>query len=480
MSTLEKKSVPILHLGRRGCREREKHLLFTGIVGLIVFTVMSCATAKAASILQTTKNSDTGAPMNQTEIEHDSPTGRWDGSFEYQSQKIKMAVDFSTDTISIPQQGLQNYPIEEISREVPEISFKVALGETVLFTGQRIGQTIQGVFQQSGAQGTFQLTYAGESPPPSTASTDEGSSDSPEEVRPVEREEVNLQTGTGVLYGTLTLPDRAGPVPLVLIIAGSGPTDRDGNSRLLPGKNNSLKMLAEGLASWGIAAVRYDKRGIAASAAAGTDESSVTFDTFIDDAASWIEKFKQDARFSDLGIIGHSEGSLIGMIASYRTGARAFVSISGSGKPIYDTLLDQLKRQMPGIVEEADQIINALRAGKRIEQVSPELQSLFRPSIQPFLISMFGYDPATEIGRLKIPVLIVNGSRDLQTDTSQAKRLAAARPEATLCIIDGMNHVLKDAPPDREGNLATYSDPKLPLADGLLECVGSFLDSNLQ
>jgi len=137
-----------------------------------------------------------------------------------------MAVDFSADTISIPQQGLQNYPIEEINREAPEISFKVALGATVLFTGQRIGRTIQGVFQQSGAQGTFQLTYAGESPPLFAASGGDETSASTETERPFRSEQVILDAGTGVLYGTLTLPDRAGPVPLVLIIAGSGPADR--------------------------------------------------------------------------------------------------------------------------------------------------------------------------------------------------------------------------------------------------------------
>lgn len=441
--------------------------------------MMNCVTPEPAPILKQTEDSQTEVPMNQTKPDHDSLAGRWEGSFEFQSQKTNMIVDFSAKTISIPQQGLQHYPIEDISNEAHKVSFKLALGGTVVFTGQPAGQTILGVFQQPGAQGTFELTYVGDSLSPSIAAASGGASASSETARSIRSEEVSLQTRTGILYGTVTLPDRTGQVPVVLIIAGSGPTDRDGNSRALPGKNNSLKMLAEGLASWGVAAVRYDKRGIAASAEAGTDEINVTFDMFIDDAVAWIEKFKQDPRFLDFGIVGHSEGSLIGMVASHRTGTHVFVSISGSGKPIYETLLDQLKTRMPGTVEEADQIINALRAGEKIEQISPELQSLFRPSIQPFLISMFGYDPAAEIGKLEIPVLIVNGSRDLQTDVKQAKLLSSAKPRSSLCIIDGMNHVLKNAPPDQEGNLATYSDPTLPLADGLLECVGNFLENNL-
>jgi pimeloyl-ACP methyl ester carboxylesterase len=418
--------------------------------------------------------------MDRKEQSLESLTGRWEGSFEFQTRETGMTVDFNAKTIGIPEQGVQNCPLEDIKTEASELSFKLALGGTVRFTGKRNGRSIRGVFQQPGARGTFELSYVGESTPPAAASVGNRPSASAELTPPVRSEQVTLDTGTGVLFGTLAFPEGAGPFPLALIVAGSGPTDRDGNSRLLPGKNNSLKMLAEGLAGLGMAAVRYDKRGVAASAEAGADESTVTFDTFIDDAAAWIEKFEQDPRFSDFGIVGHSEGSLIGMVASYKAGVHAFVSISGSGKPIYETLLDQLNGQMPDVVEEAVRIIDALRVGKQVGQVTPQLQSLFRPSVQPFLISLFAYDPAEQIRKLEIPVLIVNGSRDLQTDVTQAKVLSAAKPQAGLCIIDSMNHVLKDAPRDQQGNLATYSDPTLPLAAGLLNFVGSFLRSNLR
>jgi len=387
-----------------------------------------------------------------------------------------MFVDFGTSTISIPQQGLQNYPIENLSYDAPYVSFTLALGGTVRFTGERTGDTILGTFRQPGAEGTFELTFSGQSRVTPDAPTGTEAPDSSESGIPVASEEVTLTMDTGTLYGTLTLPDHKGPVPLVLIIAGSGPTDRDGNSSLNSGKNNSLKMLAEGLTRQGVATVRYDKRGIAASAETGLEESKVTFDTFVDDAVAWIQDLKRDSRFSPIGVIGHSEGSLIGMVAARRAGVQAFVSIAGSGQPIYGTLLNQLKTRMPAVVEEAGSIINSLRQGKRVTQVSTELQSLFRPSVQPFLISMFRYDPAAEIGRLHIPVLIVNGSRDLQTDMTQAKLLASAMPDANLCIIDRMNHVLKDAPADQQGNIATYYNPKLPLANGLLKAVWNFLE----
>jgi pimeloyl-ACP methyl ester carboxylesterase len=293
-------------------------------------------------------------------------------------------------------------------------------------------------------------------------------------------EGIELATGTGVLFGTLSLPAKPGPVPVVLIIAGSGPTDRDGNSTLIPGSNDSLELLAEGLAGFGIAALRYDKRGIAASRAAGADESKVTFDSFIDDAVGWIKKLQTDSRFSSVGVIGHSEGSLIGMTAAYRAGAAAFVSIAGAGKPLYQTILEQLRVRAPAFVEDAGRIISALRRGESVPEVKPELQSLFRPSVHPFLISLFRYDPAAEIAKLEVPVLVVNGTHDLQVSEADARLLAAAQPSARLGIVEGMNHVLKQAPADPQANFATYGDPTLPLDPALLETVGAFLQAELK
>jgi pimeloyl-ACP methyl ester carboxylesterase len=459
--------------------ENKNRFTAAAAVGVVVLFLTSFSILMSAFIPHTTAVAETEVFMEQKESDGNTLAGRWEGSFEFQSLKINMAVDFSQNTISIPQQGLQNYPIEEVTYDAPKVSFTLALGGGVRFTGERTGDAIHGTFRQPGAEGTFELTFAGKSQGPSAVTSGKGSPASSESEAPVASEEITLSTDTGNLYGTLTLPDRKGPVPLVLIIAGSGPTDRDGNSTLLPGKNNSLKMLAEGLSRQGVAAVRYDKRGIAASADTRFEESKVTFDTFIDDAVAWIEKLKKDSRFSSLGIIGHSEGSLIGMVAARRTEVQAFVSIAGSGQPIYDTIIEQLKTRMPEDLEEAGRIINLLRQGKRVAQVSPQLQFMFRPSVQPFLISMFRYDPAKEIARLHMPVLIVNGSRDIQIDVTQAKILASADPDAELCIIDGMNHVLKDSPEDKQGNLATYSNPQLPLAEGLLEAVGNFLKKSL-
>lgn len=138
-------------------------------------------------------------------------------------------------------------------------------------------------------------------------------------------EAVTLETLTGTLYGTLELPGGPGPYSVALIHPGSGPTDRDGNSALVPGKNDSLKLLAEGLVEQGIASLRIDKRGVGESAAAAPSETALRFETYVADAVAWLGKLRDDERFGDLYVIGHSEGSLIGMLSAERAPVRAFV-----------------------------------------------------------------------------------------------------------------------------------------------------------
>lgn len=282
-------------------------------------------------------------------------------------------------------------------------------------------------------------------------------------------ESVTLETPTGTLYGTLLVPASKKPCPVVLIIAGSGPTDRNGNSPLLPGANNSNKMLADGLADAGIASLRYDKRGIAASAKAMVSESDIRFDTYVSDAEIWAKKLRADKRFSTLTIAGHSEGSLIGMIAAKNVGADGYVSIAGVGRPANLILHDQLKPQLPeAMMKQADEALTTLAAGKTLGDFPPQLASLFRASVQPYMISWFHYDPAKEIAKLTIPILIVQGSTDIQVSVDDAKMLSKGAPAAKLLIIEGMNHVLKQVPADKDLQTKSYSDPTLPIDKTLL------------
>jgi pimeloyl-ACP methyl ester carboxylesterase len=274
---------------------------------------------------------------------------------------------------------------------------------------------------------------------------------------------ISLTTSSGTLYGTLVSPSNQTACPVILIIAGSGPTDRDGNNPLIAGKNNNLKMIAEALAQNGFASVRYDKRGIGESQSAGLNESDLRFDNYVDDAADWVAMLKNDSRFSEVGIIGHSEGSLIGMIAANKSDSAFFVSLEGAGRPAYDIIIEQLAGQPQAVISEVKRINAELIAGNTVADVDPGYYSLFRPSVQPYLISWYKYDPAVEIANLTCPVLIVQGTTDLQVSQKDADLLKAAKPDAAYALIEGMNHILKDAPLNKTENLAAYSNPDLPL-----------------
>ncbi len=277
----------------------------------------------------------------------------------------------------------------------------------------------------------------------------------------------------GTLNGTLLAFKSRKAVPLVVIIAGSGPTDRNGNNPMM--KNNSLKYLAETLAGQGIASFRYDKRGVGASAKAMVKEDSLTFETYINDAVAWMTFLKKDRRFSKIIVAGHSEGALIGMVAAAKAKADGYISIAGAGKPAAQTIRTQLKSQPEAIRAEAGKILDSLQAGKLVAQPNPMFAALFRPSVQPYLVSWFKYDPAVEIGKLAVPMLVVQGTTDVQVGVDDAKLLAAAAPSATLVLVEGMNHILKEAEADFQKNIATYTNPALPLKPELAAYLQGFL-----
>lgn len=260
-------------------------------------------------------------------------------------------------------------------------------------------------------------------------------------------------------------------IPVALIIAGSGPTDRDGNNPMM--KNNSLKILASELSKNGIATLRYDKRGIAESKAAGKSESDLRFDDYVNDAKGWIQLLKQDKRFSKVIVIGHSEGSLIGMLAG--TTANKFISIAGAGQSADKILKEQLSSQPKEVQDLSFPMIDSLQNGKTIDNVPPILNSLFRPTVQPYMISWFKYDPQNEIKKLSIPTLILQGTNDIQVSVEDAKRLSNANPKAELVLIYNMNHIFRIIDGDRQINLATYSKGNLPIANELVKSITDFI-----
>jgi pimeloyl-ACP methyl ester carboxylesterase len=285
-----------------------------------------------------------------------------------------------------------------------------------------------------------------------------------------------LKTPSGDINGVLLKPVSKKKIPVVLIISGSGPTDKDGNQAAM--LNNSLKMLAEALKQNGIASLRFDKRGIAGSRTAGKQESDLRFDNFIDDVSGWINLLAQDKKFSKIIVAGHSEGSLIGMIASAKDNrVKKYVSIAGAGKPAAEILKEQLSSRPQAVKDLVFPMLDTLKRGETIPDVPASLNVLFRPSIQPYLISWFKYNPQTEIKKLKIPSLIIQGDKDIQVSVKDADSLAAAAGnKASEKIIVNMNHVLKNIEiTDQTEQLKIYSNPNLPINTEMVKEIVKFI-----
>lgn len=383
--------------------------------------------------------------------------GKWEGNIEIPNGALPIIIDLQKDSgkLSVPAQGLTNHPFKSIKYNGDQVNVSINLnGSAVEINGTLKDGQIEATFQQNG--GKFPLVLK------------------PFKEQPITYETVKVPVQNGELTVAL---QKAGnePSPVALIIAGSGPTDKDGNSAVA-GKNNSLKMIAEGLAKDGIATVRYDKRGIGDNQSHLTKEEDITFDQYVDDAVQVINTLLADKAYSSVHIIGHSEGSLVGLLAAQKASVESFVSIAGTGRPIDEVLLEQLKVQLtPALLKESTNTLASLKKGELVKNVSPELQSLFRSSIQPYMISWLKYNPASELAKVNSRVLILQGTTDLQVVATDAEALKKAKPDAKLVYMDGMNHVLKDAPADRTKNLATYSDPTLPLHKELLPAIQQFI-----
>ena len=293
--------------------------------------------------------------------------------------------------------------------------------------------------------------------------------------------EIVLPSQPAPLHGTLLTPPGASAVAVIL--PGSGPTDRDGNSPMGVAAG-TYRLLAEGLADQGIATLRIDKRGIAASAAAGPAEADLRFDAYAADARAWAAEAAARAGKPCAWLIGHSEGALVALKAvaggddPESSKVCGLILLAGAGRPAGVVLREQLTALPDPLKTQAYDALTELEAGRTVAEPPAALAALFRPSVQPYLISWLPLDPAMLLAAYDGPVFIGQGTTDIQVGVIDAQALAAADPDATLKLWDGVNHVLKTAPADRAGNLATYADPDLPLAPGVTQDVAAFIRTN--
>ncbi len=283
----------------------------------------------------------------------------------------------------------------------------------------------------------------------------------------------------GPLAGTM-LRGSSAHGPVALIIPGSGPTDRDGNSPLGV-RAASYRLLAQGLAAEGITTVRIDKRGMFGSAGAVPDANAVTMADYVADTTAWVKSVRAQTGASCIWLIGHSEGGLVALAAAQEVeNLCGVVLIAAAGRPLGDVIKSQLRANPANapLLEAADAAIDELAEGRRVDVTAlPQpLAPLFNPAVQGFLVSTFSLDPADLVAKARLPILIVQGGKDIQVSVADAERLKAANPAAMLIVLPNANHVLKDvAGNSPSDNLAAYQALDLPLSEGLVSGIAAFV-----
>ena len=273
------------------------------------------------------------------------------------------------------------------------------------------------------------------------------------------------------IEGTLLTPLGSETTPLVIFIAGSGPTDRDGNQSFM--KNDMLKKIAVSLSNSGIATFRYDKR-IVKQIRTRTIDKNISFDDFVTDAKSTIDFFK--SKYETIIVAGHSQGSLVGLLA-LEQGASAFISLAGAGKPIDRILEEQISKTAPMLLEDSKRVLATLKAGKTTKDYPMPLASIFNLEIQPFMANWMQYNTVELMKKQEIPTLIISGDKDLQVSIEEAQLLFEAAQNGTLLIVENMNHVLVKIEGDDLENMKSYNTTTLQIPEEVSRSMLDFINA---
>ena len=274
--------------------------------------------------------------------------------------------------------------------------------------------------------------------------------------------------------GTLSLPENAEAKSLVIFIQGSGPVNRDGNAPMM--KNDGMKKMAHALVEQGIASFRFDKR-IFKMDRLRIKEEDLRFEDFVTDVNSIVKHFRNQGQFEKIIIAGHSEGSLIGILAALETNVDAYISLAGAGRPIHEIVVEQIAKQSGELSENARVAFEEMSRSGSTTNYSPFLESIFRPSVQPYMHSWMKFDPAAEVAKLEIPVLVINGSFDIQVDVKDAEILDEAALDSKIIILDKMNHIFRKIDGEHLENTKAYNEAHRPLHPELVPAISEFVKS---
>jgi pimeloyl-ACP methyl ester carboxylesterase len=417
----------------------------------------------------------------------DALIGRWSGTLVAGTQQLEIVYHIAragdgslTGTMDVPAQGATGIPLTTVSfnEGTLALTFPVPGGGTYEGTLDEPGEGLSGTFSQAGQ--SFPLNLARTDAPPPPARPQE-----PEAPFPygVEEARIDQPAGGFQLVGTLTIPEGAGPFPVAVLVSGSGPQDRD--ESLLGHK--PFWVLADHLTRQGIAVLRYDDRGVGES---GGVHATATSEDFASDALAAIAHLRSDPRFdgSRIGIVGHSEGGLVGPMAASRSGDVDYVvMLAGPGVSGLEILVEQgrlineaagvpdeitafngrIQRRLAGIAAADTDLTSAaasMRTAMREEMagLTAENRALVEASLtdqaieqsvaqmnSPWFRFFVHYDPRPALEGVSVPVLALFGEKDLQVPPLQSADAVEAglsgNADATVEVLPGLNHLFQEA-----------------------------------
>jgi alpha-beta hydrolase superfamily lysophospholipase len=278
----------------------------------------------------------------------------------------------------------------------------------------------------------------------------------------------------GAIDAVLTTPPAVERPPVVLLIAGSGSTDHDGNGPQV--KPATLKKLSEQLVARKIATLRYDKRGAGGWKPEFGRPEDFRFKDFVEDATALVNYLRSSGKFSRIVVAGHSEGGLVAILTARRVPIDRLVLLVTAARRQGDLVKAQLEKKLsPDRLEPIVKAIDAMMAGQIVD---PPPQGLaIAPSMQPGIASAFTEDPIDPLKLIERPTLIVGGGRDRQVARLDFIALSAASPLAKTLWLPEMNHVLVDVT-DEDDDLAAYNQPERALDPVLIDSVANFILAN--
>jgi len=398
--------------------------------------------------------------------------GNWEGNIEINGNKLPIVFHFTKNNDGkidgkwdSPKQNAMGLPFSNINNDEDSLHLEIKM-ISGSYVGKFIGNdSITGTWKQNDVQ--FPLNF-------SRGKVNSESAANTAPLHPGEKEIAITSAAGSKLYGTLL--SKNNQQPLAIIFAGSGPTDRDGNSSMGTATNEYL-MLAYSLDSQNIASFRFDKRGVGKSIPSDFSESDLLFDDYVTDAEKIFDYLHDTLGFKNIFFAGHSEGSLIAMLAAQKKKVKGYISIAGAGRPIDEILEEQLQKAPwpDSVKEQIVPIFTQLKNGNKVDKIPAPLEPVFRKSVRPYMMSWLKYTPAAEIKKLTCPILIVQGTCDIQVKVKDAQNLHEANKKSILKIIPGMSHTLKNAGADCVDEQKTYTDGSMPVDRQMIKDIVEFI-----